>query len=606
MEKRLLTACLLSAAIILGWQFAVTRLYPPQPTAPSASAPVPSAPDTTATVPQSGVALPVAPMGTETERLVTVETSHWVARFTTRGAAPVSWQLLKGPEDRSILAADGSPLELIAQQEVERTGLPFRVATAGDDKRLGEVTYRAETNGKAAGERLEIPDGQTADLTFTTVDPTTNQTIAKQFTFTGGLYDFGLKVTSTDPNQPLAVVVGPRIGDQSVKVEGSYTHTPSHGVVADVAGKVKTVAGSDVADGTAKTLEGSARWVGVTDNYFAMAVARPGSEAAPAVATNVKAMIEGGGKNPHDFLSLAIPVRSGAPLYGFVGPKDPTILAGVDERARQAIGEAVEFDDLINYGFFARIVRPLIPLIDSAVRAAYAVTHNYGWAIILITAAVNLLFFPLKYRSTVAMKRAAKMQPKMKELQAKMKKYKADDPEYKQLQVEQMQLMREGNPLGGCLPLLLQLPIFWSFLIYFTTSFVVRQQPFIGWVHDLSSSDPYYLLPILMCAAQIGSTMITPMPNSDDPGQKMQRQIMTWVMPVIFAVFFFASAPSGLMLYWMTSNLVGIAIQFAINRMIPKDPTDDTTIKSGTGGKNKGAQRRPGDKTPRELVGSAK
>jgi YidC/Oxa1 family membrane protein insertase len=167
--------------------------------------------------------------------------------------------------------------------------------------------------------------------------------------------------------------------------------------------------------------------------------------------------------------------------------------------------------------------------------------------------------------------------------------------------------MRQGNPLGGCLPLLLQLPIFWAFFNYFTTSFVVRQQPFFAWVRDLSSHDPYYVLPVVMCAAQIGSTMLTPMPNSDDPALKMQRTLMTWVMPVVFAVFFFASAPSGLMLYWLTTNVAGIGIQLAINKLLPPDEQNQNGagVTSGKGSSGpKGKQKGSGTEPRPELAGS--
>ncbi len=212
-----------------------------------------------------------------------------------------------------------------------------------------------------------------------------------------------------------------------------------------------------------------------------------------------------------------------------------------------------------------------MPVIDTALHWTNVITSNYGWSIIIVTALFNLVFFPLRYKSSVSMKRAAKLQPQMKELQAKMKKYKPTDPQFKELQTEQMALMKQGNPLGGCLPLLLQFPFFWAFFTYFSTSFVVRKQPWIGWVHDLTAPDPYYILPVLMCAAQIGSMLITPMPNSDDPAMKMQRRLMTWVMPIAFTYFFFITAPSGLMLYWMTLNLVGIGIQYVINKMMPPD-----------------------------------
>lgn len=138
--------------------------------------------------------------------------------------------------------------------------------------------------------------------------------------------------------------------------------------------------------------------------------------------------------------------------------------------------------------------------------------------------------------------------------------------------------------------MLVQFPFFWAFFIYFTTTFVVRQQPWILWVKDLTAPDPYYILPVIMCIAQIGSTMITPMPQSDDPGMKMQRRLMTWVMPIVITYFFLIAAPSGLVLYWMTLNIVGIGMQFAINKMMPPD-VQQTAEPAGS--KKKGSKKGP-------------
>lgn len=341
----------------------------------------------------------------------------------------------------------------------------------------------------------------------------------------------------------------------------------------------------------------------VTDNYFAMAAASAG-EQAQAVVTNTKLKFEETEETPHDFLSVAIPVDAGKPVHVFVGPKDQDLLDEVSTRASETIGARVDYSDLINYGFFAWLVRPIMPVIDFALQATNKITGNYGWSIVIVTTLFNLLFFPLRYKSSVAMKRAAKLQPRMKELQAKMKKYKPTDPQFKDLQQEQIALMKEGNPLGGCLPMLVQFPFFWAFFIYFTTTFVVRRQPWFGWVDDLTAPDPYYILPVLMCAAQIGSMLIMPMPNADDPVVKMQRRMMTWVMPIVFTYFFLVAAPSGLVLYWMTLNLVGIGIQFAINKMIPSDeePPADQGVKPD-GGKSKSKKRQ--NRSP-ELVVSEK
>jgi YidC/Oxa1 family membrane protein insertase len=176
----------------------------------------------------------------------------------------------------------------------------------------------------------------------------------------------------------------------------------------------------------------------------------------------------------------------------------------------------------------------------------------------------------------------------MKELQDRLKKLKENPKKYEremqELQREQMELMKEANPLGGCLPLLLQMPIFWAFFVFLTISLDVRHAPWVGWIRDLSSPDPYYVLPIIMCVTMIASTMLTPMPASADPSMKMQRIMMTWFMPIMLTWFFFFTAPSGLVLYWMVSNIVGVAIQLVINKMTaePASTLAEATASAGS------------------------
>jgi YidC/Oxa1 family membrane protein insertase len=236
--------------------------------------------------------------------------------------------------------------------------------------------------------------------------------------------------------------------------------------------------------------------------------------------------------------------------------------------------------------------------------------NNYGWAIIVVTVLINLLLWPLRAASSKKMKRAAKHQPRMKELQEKLKKLK-DNPkknerEIQQVQQEQMALMKEANPLGGCLPLVLQLPIFWAVYMYLSMSLDVRYAPWIGWIHDLSQPDPYKILPIVMCVTMIASTQLTPQPASADPSMKMQRIMMTWLMPIMLTWFFFLGAPSGLVLYWMVSNLVGVVMQLVINKQTAEPTPPPEAAKSvrkagppDAKGKDRKKERRSGAEVER-------
>jgi YidC/Oxa1 family membrane protein insertase len=335
--------------------------------------------------------------------------------------------------------------------------------------------------------------------------------------------------------------------------------------------------GNSIAQGT-DTLREGYRWAGLVDRYFAVVVI-PSRSVNEIVLTDAKLKVHQE-EEPRDYPSLAVPLFAGEKAQIFVGAKDRKLI--------QEVGTEVgaSLDPLIDYGFFSFMVRPLIVPIEWALESLALVFHNYGWAIVVVTVIINLALSPLRFYSSKKMKQAAKHQPRMKELQEKLKKLKEspkkNEKEMLELQREQMALMKEANPLGGCLPLLLQMPIFWAFFIYLTVSLDVRQQPWMLWIKDLSKADPYYLLPIIMCITMIASTWLTPTPQSDDPAMKMQRVMMTWFMPILLTWLFFLSAPSGLVLYWMIGNVVGVLIQLAINRLT-KEPTAETPapVKSG-------------------------
>jgi len=323
-----------------------------------------------------------------------------------------------------------------------------------------------------------------------------------------------------------------------------------------------TSKGNGVAQGV-DTLRQLYRWAGVADHYFAL-LAVPDQSITEISLTNIQV-------KPNyepaalDYPSVMVPVGSTYLTHIFIGPKDRELLATVG----RDLGNA-NLGALIDYGFFSFAVKPLVPALASTLNALARFFGNYGWAIVGVTVIINLALSPLRFYSSKKMKKAAKHQPRMKELQDRMKKLKENpkkhERELQELQQEQLALMKEANPLGGCLPMILQLPIFWAVYLYLGSSLDVRHAPWVLWIHDLSRSDPLKILPIVMCVTMIASTMLTPQPQSADPSMKMQRIMMTWLMPIMLTWLFFFSAPSGLVLYWMVSNMVGVLIQLFINR----------------------------------------
>ena len=249
----------------------------------------------------------------------------------------------------------------------------------------------------------------------------------------------------------------------------------------------------------------------------------------------------------------------------YVGPKDHFILTEDSQQISNAIGRTIDLEGLIDYGWFTWLSRPIAVPILKAIRWLHRITNSYGVAIILFTIVIYSLFFPLKWRSSKAMKKAQKLAPRMKDLQEKIKGMKQNDPKLKELQMEQLRLMKEGNPLGGCLPLLIQMPFLFALYRAITISLDFRQASFL-WLPDLSAGDPIHILEFLMAGTMIVLQLITPAPSADP----MQRKMMAIGMP-LFMLYVLWGAPSGLLVYWLVGNIVGFSQQFLINYLTKTD-----------------------------------
>lgn len=215
----------------------------------------------------------------------------------------------------------------------------------------------------------------------------------------------------------------------------------------------------------------------------------------------------------------------------------------------------VGLEHIVDFGFFSIIARPLFWFL----KLLYSLIGNYGIAIIILTILVRIPFIPIVNRGQKSMQKLSELQPKLMQLKEQYK----NDPQ--RLQKEMMELYKKYkiNPMSGCLPMLLQIPVFFALYKILTIAIELRQAPFMFWIHDLSAKDPYYVLPIIMGATMLIQQKMTP--STADP---TQQKIML-LLPVVFT-FLFLSFPSGLVLYWLINNLFGIAQQFYINRKIKK------------------------------------
>jgi len=210
----------------------------------------------------------------------------------------------------------------------------------------------------------------------------------------------------------------------------------------------------------------------------------------------------------------------------------------------------------VDYGWLTVVADPLFWALDKI----HGLVGNWGWAIIILTILIKLVFFPLSAASYKSMARMKKLQPRMETLKERF----GDDRQG--LQQEMMKLYKEEkvNPAGGCLPILIQIPVFIALYYVLLESVELRHAPFALWIQDMSSKDPYYILPILM-----GLSMMLQFRLNPAPMEPIQQKIMTF-MPIVMT-FLFITFPSGLVLYWVVNNVLSIAQQWTINRTIGVD-----------------------------------
>ncbi len=372
--------------------------------------------------------------------------------------------------------------------------------------------------------------------------------------------------------------VGPSIGDQGVKEYTFYSVAPE--AIGAVNAKVERHTAQGINENKNSpdrlAISGPVEWAGIGDTYFAMVVVPSKKLDGLEITTTQYDHTANGTPQKRYLITAWVPIPTdGSRSAVYTGPKDHYLLTEASKDLQ------VDLDGLIDYGWFSWMSRPLAVPILGAIKWLQRLTGSYGVAIILFTIVIYSLFFPLKWRSSKSMKKAQKLAPRMKELQEKIKGLKQNDPRLKELQVEQLRLMKEGNPLGGCLPLLIQMPFLFALYRAITISLDFRQASFL-WLPDLSAPEPYFIhvLPILMAGTMIVLQLITPAPSADP----LQRKMMAVGMP-LFMLYVLWSAPSGLLLYWLVGNIVGFTQQFLINKWTSTDteeqPAPEPTGKKG-------------------------
>ena len=298
---------------------------------------------------------------------------------------------------------------------------------------------------------------------------------------------------------------------------------------------------------------GPMEYLGVEDQFFTAAFLPDGTELSLWHWTQDHGIVDDGKPASEPIAEMAAGTTIAAPLVVrvFVGPKDLKIL----EKTKPPLAE------LINFGWTGVIAKPLLWILQTI----HTKVPNYGWCIILLTLVINVAMFPLKMKSWRSMQKMQKVGPEVRQIQDRYKKYSMSDPRKKKMNEEVMAVYgREGiNPMGSCIPMLFQMPIWWALWRVLNGAIELRHAPWIGWIHDLSAMDPYYILPIGMTIMMYLMTKMTPQTTVDPAQQKMMG-----LMP-LFMGFIFFRLSSGLNLYMFTSNLVGVGQQYYLNKTEP-------------------------------------
>lgn len=620
-------ALVASAAVLILWNYLFPPVKPPQPNA-NANANVQQAatPAATAQATATATATPSPTQATASpaptpeavpQRKLRIVTPLYEVTFDTSGAVATSWILKKVKKTdgtlRDVYATSSTknnpkPLELIATPPAgvapDQLFQPLQIVTgdAAVDAALASRNYRTfGPNAESGDETINVPSGS-KQIDFVIHDDATGLDATKRLTFFADRYIAEVELKLSRNNQPVPqarLAIGPNIGDQSIDHYSFYSYAPEG--IAMVNGEVRRINALEVhADKRSNgmfsslfewvglktpvakpadrdSIDGPVQWAGVDDTYFGM-VAVPSKPGTGLEYRTVAYEHKINGKPEQRFLTTGlVPIPTdGAKTALYVGPKDHRLLASATEEIKQLGGPTVDLGNVINYGFFGSIRRFLAVPILWAIDKLQRLTHSYGIAIILFTIFIYSLFFPLKWQSSRKMKKAQKYAPRMKELQEKLKGMKQSDPRMKELQMEQLRLMKEANPLGGCLPLLIQMPFLFALYTAITISIDFRQASFL-WIPDLSGPEPYFLyflriLPIMFTGSMIVLQLLTPQPSADP----LQRKMMAVGMP-LFMLYILWSAPAGLLLYWLVGNIVGFLQQMTINKLTKEEepPPDE-------------------------------
>jgi YidC/Oxa1 family membrane protein insertase len=557
MDRNFVLACALSLVVITGWMYltgASNQQNQPGVNPPTQSESTDligeySQPTTDRPAIDPSVPRPAAPIGqlgrTEVaERSIPIETALYSAVLTNRGAGISSWKL---NEFRETSDPSAPRINLVTGVEAGKVSL----ATPFTELGIGDFSNRV----------FEIVSEDGSTVSFEARE--NGVTLRKTFTFDSEGYSFRLRVEVLNES---TASIAPRF-----QIDIPAYHHPADdfreqalAALQDGSRVAKPIQGlggggffQSITGGKPEKYEdfvGPIDWAGIQTTYFLTAIVPDNPSQAQVRMAALEPRVSGVAQL--SFAETVIPAGGSVDreFRGFMGPKEM-------ERLEAFGGGTVHAIDL-GWSW----VQPLTRIFSLILKMLYSVVGNYGIAIVILTIAVRVVTAPLTIKQMRSMERMRALSPKLKEIQAEF----ADDRQ-KQSEKTMALYKSEGvNPLGGCLPMLLQFPVFIGLFYALRSTIQLRQAPFFGWIDDLSVPEslfdipvlglPFRVLPLIMGASMVLQQRITP--TQADPAQ---AKMMMTVMPIMMTVIFY-QFPSGLVLYWMVSNILAISHQLWIGR----------------------------------------
>jgi len=545
MERRLLLVFALTFLVIILFQPLLKKYLPQSAAPPTQTPPPPQSSARSAAAMESQVPVPAAGASKQaaSEVETVVDNDLYRIKFTNRGGWVKSWILKKYRDDH------GKPLELVSNA-AEKYGYPLSLWIYDEAQRnkINSALYVASGSGN-----LSAP----VQVTFEYADQ--DVAVRKAFSFD---HTYVVHIETSVMQRGSLVAAFPMwpagFGDQlspasyaASRIEHQYNDKTERLDIKKVSGGA--------------TVPGPFNWAGVVDQYFAAVFLPDDPQSAAAVTLHNPVDVPKDLRNPNsqetikaDVLGVAVGDLKGPTLERlYVGPKSLGVLESVS--VPTVIGAPQDLRALVNFGFFGVIARPLFLWLKWTYEK---VVHNWGWAIVIQTLIINLALLPLRIASMKSALKMQKVAPQIKAIQEKYKKYSMRDPRKQEMNQEVSALYKaEGvNPVGGCLPMVIQMPFLFAYYSMLGAAIDLRQAPWL-WIHDLSSRDPYFVLPVALVVSMIVTQRMMPQPGMDPAQQKM----MTLMMPLMMG-FLFYNLAAGLNLYYSLGNLIAIAQQAVMNR----------------------------------------